>query len=196
MKLLSRVRLFVTPWTVSYQAPPSMKLSRQKYWNGLPFPSPDLPDVGIKPGSPTLQADALPSEPPGSPNLQAHPDLLGPCGNAGSDSLGSRVGPEIAFLAHFPGLLRIGALELDSGLDLDCLWNHLQKADGDLTGEIPILQVWDAGGARIPPAGVRVTGASPPLWREVSVGSRGHRVTPGAPFGPRRGVQGWGRARP
>ena len=173
-----------------------MKLSRQKYWNGLPFPSPDLPDVGIKPGSPTLQADALPSEPPGSPNLQAHPDLLGPCGNAGSDSLGSRLGPEIAFLAHFPGLLRIGALELDSGLDLDCLWNHLQKADGDLTGELPILQVWDAGGARIPPAGVRVTGASPPLWREVSMGSRGHRVTPGAPFGPRRGVQGWGRARP
>ena len=63
-KSLSRVRLFVTPWTVAHQAPQSMEFSRQEYWSGLPFPSPgDLPDPGIKPGSPTLQADALPSEP-------------------------------------------------------------------------------------------------------------------------------------
>ena len=68
MKLLSRVRLFVTPWTVAYQAPLSMGFSRQECWRGLPFPSPgDLPDPGIKPGSPALQADALPSEPPGKP---------------------------------------------------------------------------------------------------------------------------------
>ena len=68
VKSLSRVRLFATPWTVAYQAPPSMGLSRQECWSGLPFPSPgDLPDPGIKPGSPTLQADALPSEPPGKP---------------------------------------------------------------------------------------------------------------------------------
>ena len=67
MKLLSRVRLFATPWTVAYQAPPSMGFSRQECWSGLPFPSPgDLPDPGIKPGSPVLQADALPSEPPGT----------------------------------------------------------------------------------------------------------------------------------
>ena len=66
VKLLSRVRLFATPWTVAYQAPPSMGFSRQECWSGLPFPSPgDLPDLGIEPGSPTLQADALPSEPPG-----------------------------------------------------------------------------------------------------------------------------------
>jgi len=45
-----------------------VKFSRQKYWNGLPFPSPgDLPDPGIKPGSPVPQADSLPSEPPGEP---------------------------------------------------------------------------------------------------------------------------------
>ena len=45
-----------------------MGFSRQEYWSGLPFPSPgDLPDPGIKPGSPTLQADTLPSEPPGKP---------------------------------------------------------------------------------------------------------------------------------
>ena len=66
VKLLSHVRLFATPWTVAYQAPPSMEFSRQEYWSRLPFPSPgDLPDPGIELGSSALQADALPSEPPG-----------------------------------------------------------------------------------------------------------------------------------
>ena len=68
VKLLSHVRLFAIPWTVAYQAPPSMGFSRQEYWSGLPFPSPgDLPSPGIKPRSPSLQADALPSELPGKP---------------------------------------------------------------------------------------------------------------------------------
>ena len=59
---LSRVRYFATPWTVTCQAPLSMKFSRQEYWSGLPLPSPgDLPDPEIEPGSPALQADALPS---------------------------------------------------------------------------------------------------------------------------------------
>ena len=54
----------MTPWTVVHQAPLSMGFSRQKYWSGLPFPSPgDLPDLGIEPGSPALEADALTSEP-------------------------------------------------------------------------------------------------------------------------------------
>ena len=49
VKSLSRVQLFATPWTVAYQAPPSMGFSRQEYWSGLPLPSPgDLPDPGIK----------------------------------------------------------------------------------------------------------------------------------------------------
>ena len=65
MKLLSRVQPFVLPWTVAYQAPPFMEFSRQEYGSGLPFPSPgDLPDPGIEPRSPALQADALPSELP------------------------------------------------------------------------------------------------------------------------------------
>ena len=69
MKLLSRVRLFVTPWTVAHQAPLSVGFSRQEYWSGLPFPSPgDLPNPGIEPRSPALQADALTSEPPGKPS--------------------------------------------------------------------------------------------------------------------------------
>ena len=53
----------VTPWTVARQAPLSMGFSRQEYWSGLPFPSPgDLPDPGIEPRSPALQADSLPTE--------------------------------------------------------------------------------------------------------------------------------------
>ena len=68
VKSLSRVRLFATPWTVAYQAPQCMEFSRQEYWSGVPFSSPgDLPNPGIEPRSPTLQADALPSEPPGKP---------------------------------------------------------------------------------------------------------------------------------
>ena len=68
VKSLSRVQLFVTPWTVARQAPLSMGLSRQEYWSGLPFPSPgDLPEPGIKPWSPALQAVSLLMEPPGKP---------------------------------------------------------------------------------------------------------------------------------
>ena len=68
VKSLSRVQLFATPWTVAYQASPSMGFSRQEYRSGLPFPFPGhLPNPGIKPRSPTLQADALPSEPPEKP---------------------------------------------------------------------------------------------------------------------------------
>ena len=63
MKSLSRVQLFASPRTVAYQAPPSMGFSRQEYWSGLPFPSPgDLPDPGIEPRSPVLEAEALTSE--------------------------------------------------------------------------------------------------------------------------------------
>ena len=69
VKLLSHVRLFVTPWTVARQAPQSMEFSRQEYWSGLPVPYPgDLPKPGIKPGSPARQADTLPYEPLGKPN--------------------------------------------------------------------------------------------------------------------------------
>ena len=65
VKSLSHVQLFVTPWTVAYQAPQSMEFSKQEYWSGLPFLSPgDLPNLGIEPGSPALQADTLLSEPP------------------------------------------------------------------------------------------------------------------------------------
>ena len=71
VKSLSRVQLFATPWTVAYEASPSMGFSRQEYWSGVPFPSPgDLPDPGIEPRSPALQADALLSEPPGNLSVE------------------------------------------------------------------------------------------------------------------------------
>ena len=66
VKSLSRVRLIVIPWTVAYKAPPSMEFSRVLEWIAITF-SRDLPDLGIKPRSPTLQADALLFELPGKP---------------------------------------------------------------------------------------------------------------------------------
>ena len=75
---LSCVQLFVTPWTVVHQAPLSMGYSRQKYWSGLSFPSPrDLPHPRIEPRSSALQADSLPSEPPGQGRREAakHSDI-------------------------------------------------------------------------------------------------------------------------
>ena len=65
MLVLSCVQLFVTPWTVARQGPLSMGILQARYWSGLPCPPPrDLPEPGIKPGSPALQADVLPSETP------------------------------------------------------------------------------------------------------------------------------------
>ena len=58
----------MTPWTVAHHAPLTMEFSRQKYWCGLPLSSlGNLPDPEIEPGSPVLQEDSLPSEPPGKP---------------------------------------------------------------------------------------------------------------------------------
>ena len=68
VKSLSRVRLFAAPWTVAYQAPPSMGFSRQEYWSGLPFPSPGIfPTQGSNPGLPRCRQTLLPSEPLGKP---------------------------------------------------------------------------------------------------------------------------------
>ena len=80
--MLSRVWLFETPWTIARQAPLSMEFSRQEYWSGLPFLSPeDHPYPGIEPGSPSLQADYLPSEPPGEQRrLSAKELILSDCG--------------------------------------------------------------------------------------------------------------------
>ena len=64
----SRVRLFVTPWSVAHQAPLPMGILGQEHWSWLPCPPPeDLPNPVIKLRFPTLQADSLPSEPQGKP---------------------------------------------------------------------------------------------------------------------------------
>ena len=65
---LNGVCLFAILWTVACQDPLSMGFSRKEYWSGLPFPSPGaLPDPGIEPMSPALQADSLPLSQWGSP---------------------------------------------------------------------------------------------------------------------------------
>ena len=65
---LIRAQISATPWTAAHQAPLPMGFSRQEDWSGLPCPpSGVLPDPGIEPRSPTLQAASLPSEPPGTP---------------------------------------------------------------------------------------------------------------------------------
>ena len=70
-------QLFVTPWTVAYQAPLSMGFSRQERWSGLPCPLwGDLPNPGIKPRSPALQVDSLPTEPPGKPDVLLEGSLV------------------------------------------------------------------------------------------------------------------------
>ena len=75
VKTPSRVNS-ATPWPIAYRAPLSMEFSKQEYWSGLPFHSPgDLPGPGIEPWSLTLQADALPSEPPGKPGRWQMPLL-------------------------------------------------------------------------------------------------------------------------
>ena len=67
-QLLSHLQLFMAPWIVAHTAPLSMEFSRQECWSGLPFPSPGkLPNTDIEAGSPTLQADVLPSELLGKP---------------------------------------------------------------------------------------------------------------------------------
>ena len=97
----------VTPLTVACQAPLSIRFSRQEHWSGLPFPSPgDLPDPGVKPGCPALQADSLLSEPPGKPiliaaaakSLQSCPTLCDPIDGSPPGS-------------PFPGILQARTLE-------------------------------------------------------------------------------------
>ena len=66
------MRLFATPWAVAHQAPLCTEFSRQEYWSEVPFPAPgDLPNPGIEPGPPALQADSLLSELPGKQSLNA-----------------------------------------------------------------------------------------------------------------------------
>ena len=105
VKLLSHVQLFATPWTVAHQAPLFMGFSRHEYWSGLPFPSPgNLPNPGIKPGSPALQADSLLSGIQGKPclfikhlEIKQNHQFLGP--------LSEPAGSSSSFRSQFQGLV-------------------------------------------------------------------------------------------
>ena len=113
MKSLSRVRLFVTPRAVAYQASLSMGFSRQEYWSGLPFPPlGDLPDPGIEPGSPALEADALTSEP--------HQDCPG-C------SVGKESACSAGDLSSIPGLGRYPGEGNGKPLQYCCLENPMDR---------------------------------------------------------------------
>ena len=111
VQLLSRVQLFVTPWAVALRAPLSMGFSRQEYWSGLSCRPPrDLPNPGIKPRSPTLQADSLPPEPSGKPSLAPYKRsllllLLLLCPTLCDPIDGSPPGPAV------PGILQARTLE-------------------------------------------------------------------------------------
>ena len=110
VKSLSHVQLFATLWTVAHQAPLSMGFTRQEYWSGVPFPSPgDLPDPGIEPWPPALQADALPCEPPGKPT-----------GWHGSDQI-----PPFLFLPH-------ETFYSWSNEDLRCGWQCYRQSNATL----------------------------------------------------------------
>ena len=103
VELLSHVRLFASPWTVARQASLSMGFSRQEYWSGLPFPcTGDLPDPGIEPGSATLQADSLLSEPQGS---QALEHRLNSCGTGAWCSMVCGIFPDQGLKPHLLCLL-------------------------------------------------------------------------------------------
>ena len=70
LSCFTHVQLFANPWTVARQAPLSMGFSRQDYWSGLPCSSlGNSPNPGVEPRSPALQADSLPSDPPGEPHF-------------------------------------------------------------------------------------------------------------------------------
>ena len=144
-----------TPWTVAYQAPPCMGFSRQEYWSALPFPSPgDLLHPGIEPGSPALQADALPSEPPGK-KVQIKStgaELLETWGGEGRgpweeprDQVSLQVTDLTLPLRAGAGLVRVGAV---------CVRETLRRA---------LQLVWRQPGTGWGPGGHRFTAHCPPL---------------------------------
>ena len=122
-----------------HQAPPSMGFSRQEYRSGLPFPSPgDLLDPGIEPGSPALQVDALPSEPPGNtpnskpapiqqggegPGAEAPPSSLAPPARSRRQAARCRLGHETGFQLVLQGASQAGS-PAPSALDCSLFYSQ------------------------------------------------------------------------
>ena len=128
LSCLSHVRLFETPWTVARQAPLSIGFSRQEYWRGSPCPLPgNLPNPGIETRSPTLQADSLPSKPPGKPK------------NTGVGSLSLLQGSFLTQESNW-GLLHLRQIlyQLSYQGSLSHSWGKVK--------EIEYIQKWTGGG--------------------------------------------------
>ena len=110
-----------TTWTVAHQPPLSMKFSRQEYWSGLPCPPPgDLPTPGIKPMFPAVQADSLPSEPPGA---RCSAKL---CLHAASDLIQTENAPLSGegYLPYFP------EEKSEAGREVSCSQSHNRQLSG------------------------------------------------------------------
>ena len=117
----SRVWLFVTPWTVAYQASLSIGFSRQEYWSRLPCPIPgDLPNPGIKPtspASPALQADSLPAQPLGKPVIIIKSILI----TATVFSRHLEYYFKTKLLTHLLSWQRLGTIDMQKQLPFVCL---------------------------------------------------------------------------
>ena len=121
----SRVRLYVTPWTAAHQVSLSMGFSRQEYWSGLQCSPPgDLPNPGIEPGSPALQADPLPLSHQGSPRSK--------CDSSNVKHTNLTSWNSMCFLLQNPRPARVGNrnayTSLDSVLPAHLQWWRLCRA--------------------------------------------------------------------
>ena len=118
------------PWTIR-----SIEFSRPEYWSGCPFPSPEaLPNPGIKPRSPTLQADSLPAEPPGKPTGPKISEIYHKDNNITA-----------YFASQLIGLRKLGAIFPP------LFWSHLWKKEPHTQKACPTRKVFPCTVARITP---------------------------------------------
>ena len=147
----SYVQLFVTLWTITHQRtvdPLSMGFSSQEYWSGLPFPSPEyLPNPGIEPTSPALQADSLPAEPLEKPRPTLGRESSARMRHSGSGSFGSLQATCSHWgLTHFWALLLLELLTL-LVLLAGPFWNTLEHSSQSLPASSPTPEMsgWKCG---------------------------------------------------
>ena len=122
----------LTPWTIAHQAPLSMGFPRQEYCSGLPFPPPGYPPgPGIEPGSPALQADSLPSEPPGMASKCLSTGIL--------IEIGGGISRQVS---HYIGKLSL-VIPKFTNFGVNCLKGTIKK--GMMNGE---TDLWTQGDGR------------------------------------------------
>ena len=152
MCALNHVSPFVTPWTVALQVPLSMGFSRQEYWSGLPcLPPGDLPNPGVVPMSPALQADCLPSEPPGKPSSSSRclatklcPTLYDPvdCRQRSQASLSFTISQSLLKLMSIESVMPSNHLILCCPLLLPSIFRSIRVFSNELTLRIRWPKYW------------------------------------------------------